>query len=108
MENLSSTTPTQHAHSQSISDTLHNTTDPKQLPQTDHSQSVSSNAPYKSTDPQPMFTNTLYKFADPQPTSNNANPQKQPKNPSTELKKKREEYDNELSPQVMDVNDFSS
>ncbi|CAG8782455.1 11112_t:CDS:1, partial [Racocetra fulgida] len=79
--NLSSTTPTQYARSQSVSDTSHNTTDPKQPPQTDHFQSVFSNAPYKSTDPQLTFTNAPYKFANPQPTSNNANPQKQPKNP---------------------------
>ncbi|CAG8497404.1 9717_t:CDS:2 [Racocetra fulgida] len=36
-ENLSSTTSTQYAHSQSVSDTPHNTTDPKQPPQTDRS-----------------------------------------------------------------------
>ncbi|CAG8715250.1 12852_t:CDS:1, partial [Racocetra fulgida] len=52
MENLSSTTPTQHARSQSVFDTSYNTTDSKQLPQTDRSQSVSSNALYKFTNPQ--------------------------------------------------------
>ncbi|CAG8773525.1 8763_t:CDS:1, partial [Racocetra fulgida] len=50
--NLSSTTSTQHARSQSVSDTPHNITDSKQPPQTDCFQSVSFNAPYKSTDPQ--------------------------------------------------------
>ncbi|CAG8587737.1 13312_t:CDS:1, partial [Racocetra fulgida] len=80
MENLPSITPIQHAYSQSVSDTSHNTTDPKQPPQTDCSQLVSSNTPYKFTDPQSTFTNAPYKSADPQPTSNNTNPQKQSKN----------------------------